>query len=280
MALYQSASGNWLLLHGTDVEVTDTNVLAQMYATAMINSSNVVASKILRDLTTISEENASLTWRTNPDTGAREVLVASFMKNSVATSYYHVGQYTPMRYVEAWDTLVPELKNFSRSYTGTNLILRLKQLLGLPANAANDTIVEYYVNPLYLLRPSRDPEITDNESEVAFRANTSYLSSVNTNYVTWFQNTIASRNYGMTNGVWNAWPWTQLGYTYDWFKTGSNVKGLSEFVVSGPLFYSMGVTSFNVYVVTVVDALSYADAPAGMTSFTPGAVVGIPARQE
>ena len=279
LALYQQSSGNWVLLRGEDAEVTDTNVLARMYAAAMVNSSNVIPSKIRRDLTPVSESNNGLYWRTNPDTGAREVLVASFMKKSFATNYYRVGQYTPMRYVEAWDTLSPELKNFCRGFTGTDLLLRMKQVLGLPATAGNDYVVEYYVEPRFLLRPSRDPEITDNEAETAFRADTAWLGAVSTNYTAWFQATIASRNYGMTNGVWNAWPWTQLGYTYDWFKSGNNVMGLSEYVVPGPLLYSMGYTSVNVYVVTVVDALSYANTAAPQAVFAPGAPLGIPARQ-
>ena len=266
MAVYQMDSGSWYLLRGKTVEVTDINVMAMMYSNAMVNASNVVASKIRQDLTSITEDNASLIWRTNSNTGAREVLVASYMPITAATNYYHVGQNTSMRYVEAWITIVPELKNICRNYTGTNVILRLKQVLGLPAVSLNDTIVEYYVDPLYLLRPSRDPEITDHEAEVAFRTNTPYVNMVSTNYQGWFQRTIVSRNYGMTNGVWSAWPWTQLGYTYDWSKAGNNVMGLSEFVIPGPMLYNeYGVTSLVVYVVTVTNALNYATSPDNRT---------------
>ena len=276
MAVYQTASGDWHLLRGETVEVTDINVLAIMYSNAMVSVTNVVASKIQRDLTSITEDNADLTWRTNPGTGERELLVMSFMKVAAATNYYRVGQETSMRYVEAWVTLVPEAKNICRNYTGTNLLLRLKQVLGLPAISQNDTIVEYYVNPLYLLRPSRDPEITDHESEVAFRTNTPYVDMVSTNYVGWFQSTIASRNYGMTNGVWSGYPWTQLGYTYDWSKTGNNVMGLSEFVVPGPMLYNeYGGTSLVVYVVTVTNALDYATAPDNRAILPQGATINI-----
>ena len=134
-------------------------------------------------------------------------------------------------------------------------------MLGLPAISANDTIVEFYVNPVYLLRPSRDPEITDHEAEVAFRTNTPFANMVSTNYLGWFQRTIVSRNYGMTNGVWNAYPWTQLGYTYDWFKTGNNVMGLSEFVIPGPMLYNEYGVTVLVYVATVTSALNYATVP-------------------
>lgn len=261
VAVYSPTSAKWAIWMHVDPEVTDTNLLAVMYSNAMVNASNVVASKIRHDLASITDDNTNLVWRTNPDTGVREVLVVSFMSTATATNYYHAGQYTSLRYGESWVTLVPELKNVCRNYTGTNLVLRLKQVLGLPATSANDAIVELYVNPLYLLRPARDPEITDHEAEVTFRANTPYASMVSTNYQNWFQRTIVSRNYGMTNGVWNAYPWTQLGYTYDWFKTGNNVMGLSEFVIPGTMLYNEYGITVLVYVVTVTGALDYATSP-------------------
>ena len=280
LAVYGAATHNWYIWRHVEQEVTDTNVLAIMYSNAMVNASNVVASKIRRDLTSITEDNTNLVWRTNPDTGAREVLIVSFMSRSTATNYYHAGQYTSLRYGESWVTLVPEAKNFCRNYTGTNLILRLKQMLGLPATCANDTIVEFYVNPLYLLRPSRDPEITDHEAEVNFRTNTPYAGMVSTNYQNWFQRTIASRNYGMTNGVWNAWPWTQLGYTYDWLKTGTNVMGFSEFVIPGTMLYNEYGVTVLVYVASVTSALDYAAAPDNQVIVPQGGPINIAPPEE
>ena len=172
-------------------------------------------------------------------------------------------------------TLVPELKNFCRNYAGTNIYLRLKQVLGLPATSLNDTVVEFYVNPLYLLRPSRDPEITDQEAEVSFRTNTPYAAMVSTNYSAWFQSTIESRNYGMTNGVWNAWPWTQLGYTYDWLKTGDNIVGLSEFVIPGKMLYNEFSTTAMVYVVSITDAANYATVPNNLVIQPKGSTINI-----
>lgn len=275
VAVYSAALAKWSIWWHFSPEVTDTNLLAVMYSNAMVNASNVVASKIRRDLASITEDNTNLVWRTNPDTGVREVLVVSFMSTATATNYYHAGQYTSLRYGESWVTLVPDLKNVCRNYTGNNLLLRLKQVLGLPATSANDTIVELYVNPLYLLRPARDPEITDHEAEVTFRTNTPYASMVSTNYQNWFQRTINSRNYGMTNGVWNAYPWTQLGYTYDWFKTGNNVMGLSEFVIPGTMLYNEHGITVLVYVVTATNALNYATSPDNRAILPRGATINI-----
>ncbi len=261
MAVYQPSSGNWYLLRSDPDEITDLNLLAAMYSNAMVNASNVVANKIRRDLVAITDDNSALTWRTNPDTGVREVLVTSLMKYASATNYYHVGQISSLQYAESWVTLAPELKNACRNFTGTDLCLRLKQLLGLPATSLNDTVVEFYVDPRHLLRPSRDPEITDRECEIAFRAGAPYAAAVDTNYVNWFQETIESRNYGMTDGVWNAYPWTQLGYTYDWLKTGNNVAGLSEFVIPGRMLKNQYNITALVYVVTIAKVVDYATAP-------------------
>ena len=275
MAVYNPVNAHWVFWTHVDPEITDMDILATMYSNAMVNASNVVASKIKRDLEAITVDNTNLTWRTNPDTDTREVLVASYMKVADATNYYHVGQYSSLQYAEVWVTLVPELKNFCRNYAGTNIYLRLKQLLGLPATSLNDTIVEFYVNPLYLLRPSRDPEITDQEAEVSFRTNTPYATMVSTNYSAWFQGTIESRNYGMTNGVWNAWPWTQLGYTYDWLKTGNNIAGLSEFVIPGKMLCNQSSIIAMVYIVSITDATNYATIPNNLAIEPQGSTINI-----
>ncbi|MBU1736409.1 MAG: VCBS repeat-containing protein [Verrucomicrobia bacterium] len=280
IAVYQPVTAHWAFCTHVDPEVTDTNVLAVMYSNAMVNASSVVASKIKRDLTYITADNTNLIWRTNSTTGIREVLVASYMAAADATNYYHVGQYTSFRYAQSWVTIVPELKNFCRNYAGTNLYLRLKQLLGLPATGGNTTIVEFYVDPQYLLRPSRDPEITDREAEVSFRTNTPYAAVVSTNYSVWFQSEIISHNYGMTNGVWNAFPWTQLGYTYDWLKTGNNIVGLSEFVLPGKMLYDHYTnTVVLVYVVSITDAANYAAVPNDLVIQPQGSTINIAPRE-
>ncbi|MBU4286499.1 MAG: VCBS repeat-containing protein [Verrucomicrobia bacterium] len=280
MAVYQPVTAHWVFWTHVDPEITDMDILAAMYSNAMVNASNVVADKIKRDLTPSTADNTNLIWRTNPDTAIREVLVASYMKVADATNFYHVGQITSLQYAEAWVILVPELKNISRNYAGTNIYLRLKQVLGLPATSLNDTIVEFYVDPQYLLRPSRDPEITDREAEVAFRTNTPYADKVSTNYSAWFQSTIASRNYGMTSGVWNAYPWTQLGYTYDWLKTGNNIVGLSEFVVPGRMLNNQYGTTVLVYVVSITDAANYATVPNNLVIQPQGSTINIAPRED
>jgi len=257
LAVYSPDTGNWYVQITEPEEVTDMDELAIMYSNAVVDASTVRSSEIYKNLAALTAENTNLEWRTNPATGAMEVKVASFMKYSTATSYYHMGQTTSLKYTVPWVTAVPELKNFCQTYTGTNLYLRIKKLLGMPATSSNDTIVEYWVNPAHLVRPSPDPQITDCEAELDFNTNALY-SCVCTNYVNWFQSNMIATDYGMTNGVWGgALPWTRLGYTYDWALTTNKVVGLSEFIIPGQVLWNTEGIEVTVEVTLVTNALYY-----------------------
>ncbi len=125
---------------------------------------------------------------------------------------------------EVWVTAVPELRNFCNKYAGmTKLTLRLEQLLGLPPNNGKTRFIEMWVLPSDLFRPSPDPEITDREAELDFPHSNRFLT-VSAKHIKWF-NDLKSNSYGE-----NGYPWTRLGYTYDWGNPESDI-GLSEFVI-------------------------------------------------
>ncbi len=84
--------------------------------------------------------------------------------------------------------------------------------------------VEFFVNPEDLFRPSRDPEITDYEASLVFPQSTYYVT-VNEEYKTWFENYIQEIYIGDV-----PFPFTQLGYTYDWGNPRNKI-GRSEFLV-------------------------------------------------
>ncbi|MEI7824735.1 MAG: hypothetical protein WCI01_05505 [Chlorobiaceae bacterium] len=71
--------------------------------------------------------------------------------------------------------------------------------------------------------PSADPEISDGEAETEFRTPNKFVK-VSDEYVKWY-NDLKMQSYG-TNG----YPWTRLGYTYDWGDSRRHI-GLSEFVI-------------------------------------------------
>lgn len=124
-----------------------------------------------------------------------------------------------------WVTVAPELKNFcTKIPNNIDLKLRVHQLLGLPYDQ-REAVAEIWVNPIYLLRPSLDPEITDSETFLSFPKNFNsknlhFPTYVSEDYQKWFIEQHNNRNY----------PFTGLGYTYDWGNP-SNEVGLSEFVI-------------------------------------------------
>ena len=120
---------------------------------------------------------------------------------------------------EIWVTAVPDLYDFCHNYydkkkdKGSEVKLlpyRLNQVLGLAPEKKEDyekrLLVEIWVEPKYLFRPTPDPEITDREAELDFSQSYSSILFISYKHKLWFLNQlITNRN-----------PWTKLGYTYDW----------------------------------------------------------------
>jgi len=126
----------------------------------------------------------------------------------------------------AWVTIVPELLDFCQQHDPikTDLRTRLHQLLGLPPGGGLRSLVEIWVNPEDLFRPSIDPEISDHEAEILLPQSSRFLA-IDPAHIAWF-NDWFEENYANDP----PFPWTRLGYTYDWGNPVSPI-GLSEFVI-------------------------------------------------
>lgn len=230
--------------------------LQEQYASAVADASVALPSEISRFLTPINAQNPDLIWENNV-VGSR-LLVVSWLDD--AGKYYQCnvaggcggnnacleGGECPTYKYDSWVTVVPELKNFFA--TGAPEPLRMAQLLGLPpegATAGNPKeykyLLEMWVSPKDLFRPCPDTEISDTVCEIGVPADafrTPVLSNlvrategpdygVFMTYPDWFNN---RTRYVYTLGS-NPYPWTRLGYTYDW--GSSHHTGLSEFVLHG-----------------------------------------------
>lgn len=94
--------------------------------------------------------------------------------------------------------------------------LRLCQLIGLPPDAGYTHFTTLWADPKDLLRPAFDPDVTTNTMTEVLTGEDWYRD--------WFaDNTAAS--YGE-----DGYPWTRLGYTYDWADNGTEY-GLTEFIL-------------------------------------------------
>ncbi len=233
------------------------------YTAAIQDAKTLTAAKIATNLTAIVPENANLIWENNVS-GTR-VLVATWIGNQAACQSYlnpgtsgcKAGQECPSYGFNSWVTVVPELK---RLLGNSPSLLRVGQALGLPPPSTGQTlentcIVEMYVSPADLFRPSADPEVTDHEAELAFPAegyrkfddtllvysdmpcDARYCATCTasgkcgmTSYRNWYINR-RTYIYAQTS-VNSPFPWTALGYTYDWGNPTPPHYGVSEFVIN------------------------------------------------
>jgi hypothetical protein len=210
--------------------------LQQAYLNAVKDAAIVEPGEISKNLTPVVETNPNLVWE--GEAGSKQVLVLTWTSWNGYDD--QVGQ-SIVTTRETWVTVAPELKNFCTTYSTAqpNLTLRLEQLLGLPPANGKTKFVEMWVTPQDLFRPSPDPEITDQEAGLTFPQ--SKFLTISEEYKAWF-NDLSSQSYGE-----NGYPWTRLGYTYDWGNPSSEV-GLSEFVINtGATIEVQGVTNTEDY---------------------------------
>lgn len=172
------------------------------------------------------------------------VLVVSWIPQKF--KYPDSGTYTTDR--ETWVTVVPELSQRMKNNREKNINLRLQQLLGLPpVELPNKLFIEFWVKPADLFRPCPDKEITDKRCNLCF----SKQDSVDQEHVKWITNKRLS-NYNC-DVMYKHYPWTALGYTYDWNPKNKNHRGLSEFVLKkNSVIYVKRITSTEAYLKTSV----------------------------
>ena len=200
-----------------------------------------------------------------------KVLVGSVLARSDWEKYYApcLGKEACPLQKSLWVTVVPELQTRFVPWEpwGQGWVRRpaeecpptqrrVVQLLGLNPAKAYDVLVEMWVDPKDLFRPSGDPETHDHTGEVTsrdasgkwvFPADRSAFTKLDDTvmfkeaawstpgtgvpYRQWFAQN-ATSTYGTDDPDMSKWgsPWTQLGYTYDWGSRDSRF-GLSEFIL-------------------------------------------------
>jgi hypothetical protein len=188
------------------------------YQRAIANSVYPEKSIVVSTLIAITDQNTDLIWKIINN--EKYILVTSWkqdIKFYKLDTFYNTGNYP------IWVTTAPELKKRFHTEAVKDTVLRLKQLLGLPPNSTYNYFVEFWVKPEDLFRPCPDNEITDSKCETCFPQETDSI------YIKWFNDNRISRFYNCN--LQNQYPWTQLGYTYDWSPKNKKHIGLSEFVI-------------------------------------------------
>lgn len=197
-----------------DTAIDDTGEvdLAARYAAAVADAAVADADELYDQLIAVTEANSSLDF----DDQGRVLVVTWTSWNGYDGA---VGTDTPVG-VDVWVTTTPEVQTFcgGLDLDAEALTLRLEQRLGLPAGTGKDRFVQLRVHPDDLFRPSPDPEVTDSVASLEFPAEVSQA------HKDWIDGLMAS-SYGE-----DGYPWTRLGYTYDWAPGASEI-GASEFVI-------------------------------------------------
>lgn len=200
----------------------EEQALQDRFRAAVVDASVAEPAEIYDGLTAILPDNPALVWSED----GSKVLMATWTSwngydNAVGTEMVLTR--------ETWVTAAPEFQTFCQTYpaqAATPLVLRLEQLLGLPPHNGKTKIVEMWVPADGLFRPSPDPEIDDQVAELELRDASTFASQTDYEQHRDWYNLQNSLSYDPVNG----YPWTRLGYSYDWGNPESEI-GLSEFVI-------------------------------------------------
>lgn len=167
---------------------------------------------------------------------------------------------------QSWVTLAPHLQEFCRSYVrqrGPNpmaLTLRLEQRLGLAPNSAKTHFVELEVatpgNPAQIFRPCVDNDVTTTTCEFKPLPNCDWLqvkdqfgldveASEADKAACRTHNTFFLTQYYTSYGLMlpTEFPWTSLGYTFDWAHQPIGLSNDPGFIQFGESEYVMPATA-------------------------------------
>lgn len=204
-------------------------------------------TKISRDLWPVLPDTEKLAWK-----DGRVLMVTWTRSKYYSSPPYEAGYEFPL-YATTWFTAFPAAREHCRAYRGGDVAMRVRQLMGLPPERDYDAFLEVWVRPEDLFRPCPDPEITDSQCQVNIPlvdhlppepdgtappwhcptdgveprqvhgqftvVRQAHLSWMCRNWEESYANEKAEDNY----------PWTALGYTYDWGRP-EDPQRLSEYV--------------------------------------------------
>ena len=195
-------------------------------------------ARVSRELVPLAVWFDGLVW----DESRQKVLMVTWTK----AAWFSPGELKLSR--DTWFTAAPFLQRFCQAsgLQGEALDLRLEQRLGLPPNGSHDAFAEVWIDPADVFRPCPDPEIGDRECQVSLttgtvdRAAACPWSAALQQQVSGKFVTVSRQHLDWMCSNWSAtyppgkpresYPWTALGYTYDWSSSSPNHVGDSEFV--------------------------------------------------
>ena len=209
---------------------------------AAIESARDGSCEDIRPLISIDENSNKVTW--NGDKNMVLMVVAHanpdmFKDVQKVTFDNEVRVFSDKEMLEWFKTNRKSVRNWP---------LRIRQLLGLPRGEELTHFTTVWVNPKDMIRPAYIPDIASAEMTCRFNEeDDSQLDSLGMWLRNWFDDAWA-KNYKA-----HGYPWTRLGYTYDWGSKGDRY-GLSEFMImNGTEVHVQSTREFKAYLKWLAD---------------------------
>ncbi|MCM1461438.1 MAG: hypothetical protein NC084_01850 [Bacteroides sp.] len=193
-------------LSGCRNETRDVNAL---YESAVRDAAFADEDEIL-PLVSLVERDEMTTWRDG------KVLLLTW--HNYPDSYPE-GENVTVTWGPVWTFTDKEIASYGDELSkADDPEMRLKQLIAFAPDSEHSTVTGFWVSPENVKRPAYQNDPTVGNMTTALGEN------VDEEFKAWFdENILWSYYYG-------EFPWTRLGYTYDWADNGTEY-GLTEFIV-------------------------------------------------
>ena len=165
------------------------------------------------ELVTLTQEDPMVIW---DDAGERVLLLTWHNYDSDCIPGLPLGEEAG----EIWATSVGEMTAWYEENGGgvEDWELRFAQLLGVHADEGYTRFTAFWVSPEDVIRPAYRTDVTEQMVN-------GYDQVTDEAYKAWFDGNIIWSYFA------SDYPWTRLGYTYDWSGDGDEY-GLTEFLVA------------------------------------------------
>ena len=178
----------------------------------------------------------------------RPVSLATWIRSDQLDRYRREGRWIETAPGDIWVTVEPHLQEFCQAFVRDNgddpdrLTLRLEQRLGLPPHNGKTTFLTFELTspegPENIFRPCATPDIETSTCPVrgsaADRCGGSNPAAECAEQEAFFNRQYYS-SYGAAEPT--GYPWTSLGYTFDWARQQAGPSGRAPFVRFGESEY-------------------------------------------
>lgn len=192
-------------LTGCKKEPTKTQ--EELYSDAVKDAAFADEDEIL-PLVSLTESDLMTTWQDG------KVLLLTW--HNYPDSYPE-GETVTIQWGPVWTFTDKEIASHRKEFSD-DPETRLKQLIAFAPDSEHSTVTGFWVDPKNVKRPAyqTDPTVGNMTND--------FGESVDEEFKAWFDDNILWSYY------YGNFPWTRLGYTYDWADNGTEY-GMTEFIV-------------------------------------------------